>query len=77
MPQHKTQSKPGIIVFATDDSAEGAADARQWLRDKKLKPDQVRLFKLNGQVLVEALQSVFINCRGETTPTTPGHGNTR
>jgi len=46
--------KPGFILFATGDSPEGSADARAWLADKKLTPNQVRLFSLDGMVLVQA-----------------------
>lgn len=52
--------KTGVVVFATDDSREGVLDARSWLREKGLTPDQVRLFRLNGQTLVEALRPIEI-----------------
>ncbi len=52
--------KPGWILFATDDSKEGVLAARAWLAEHKLKPDQVRLFALNGQTLVEAIKPVEI-----------------
>jgi len=61
-------SKPGVIVFATDDSRAGVNDARAWLREKGLTPDQVRLFKLDGQVLIEAIKPVAI------FPSTPPPG---
>jgi hypothetical protein len=54
------QIKTGTIVFATSDCKEGQADARQWLRDKGLKPDQVRLYRDKGQVLVQTLKPIVI-----------------
>lgn len=47
--------KSGTIVFATQDCAEGRADARVWLREKGLTPNQVRLYSDGGMVLVSAL----------------------
>lgn len=52
--------KPGVIVFATDASREGILEARAWLKEKALTPDQVRLFRLNDQTLVETLRPVDI-----------------
>jgi len=52
--------KPGVIVYATGDCREGIEDARAWLRAKQLKPDQVRLYRDDGMVLVEALVPVAI-----------------
>jgi len=52
--------KRGVIVFATDDCPEGRAEARAWLKSKRMTPQDVRLYALNGQVLVETLRPVFI-----------------
>lgn len=52
--------KAGVIVFATDDSKDGIQDARAWLKEKGLTPQQVRLYKHEGQTLVETLQAVSI-----------------
>lgn len=52
--------KAGVIVFATDDSKDGIQDARAWLKEKAFTPQQVRLYKHEGQTLVETLQAVFI-----------------
>lgn len=52
--------KAGVIVFATDDSKDGIQDAREWLKEKAFTPQQVRLYKHEGQTLVETLQAVFI-----------------
>jgi hypothetical protein len=52
--------KAGVIVFATQDCKDGRADARRWLKETGLKPDQVRLFVADGQVLVETLKPVWI-----------------
>lgn len=57
--------KAGVIVFATDDSREGIADARAWLKLKRLTPDKVRLFRMNGQTLVETL----VPCEIPQSPT--------
>ena len=56
-----TEIKQGVVVFATDDTKEGRDDARAWLKAKSLTPDQVRLFRLNDQVLVETLKAVEIS----------------
>lgn len=53
--------KAGTIVFATDDCKDGRADARGWLREKSLTPQDVRLYALDGQVLIEALRPVDIS----------------
>jgi hypothetical protein len=50
--------KTGTIVFATDASAEGVADARVWLRESGLTPQDVRLYRLDGMTLVQALRDV-------------------
>jgi len=60
MEQHMGDIKTSVTVFATDDCRDGAADARAWLKEKGLTPDQVRLFRHNGQVLVETIRPVFI-----------------
>jgi hypothetical protein len=52
------QIKVGTIIFATLDCKEGLADARAWLVERKLTPDQVRLYRLDGQVLVETLKLI-------------------
>lgn len=40
------------VVFATDDSDEGIADARAWLEHHRLTIEDVRLFKREGQCLI-------------------------
>lgn len=50
----------GVIVFATDDSKEGAADARAWLKATGLTPKDVRFYQLDGMTLVQTLRSVEI-----------------
>jgi len=52
------QIKVGTIIFATLDCKEGLADARAWLVDQKLTPQQVRLYRHDGQVLVDALKPI-------------------
>lgn len=52
--------KTGFIVFATDASREGVEDARAWLREKKLTPDQVRLYQHDGMTLVQTKVPVEI-----------------
>ena len=49
--------KAGVVVFATDDSRAGIEDARAWLKEKGLTPDQVRLYRANGQTLVETIKA--------------------
>lgn len=58
--------KAGTIVFATDASAEGVADARKWLRDTGLTPQDVRLYLLDGMTLVQALREIEIKKRPAT-----------
>jgi len=52
--------KTGFVVFATQDTPSGIADAREWLAKKAMKPDHVRLYRMDGQVLVETLKPVLI-----------------
>ena len=47
--------KAGTIILATDNSKEGRVFARQWLKDQGYTPEQVRLFELDGQTLVQAI----------------------
>lgn len=53
--------KTGVIVFATGDCKEGRDEARVWLKGKGLTPQDVRLYALDGLVLVETLRPVKIN----------------
>ena len=48
--------KAGTIVFATDDSREGVKDARAWLKEKSLTPDDVRLYQYEFCTLVQAVR---------------------
>lgn len=43
---------PDTVVFATDDSDDGIADARAWLEHHRLTIEDVRLFKRDGQCLI-------------------------
>jgi len=52
--------KPGTILFATADTAEGRADARAWLKEKAMTPEQVRLYREGDMVLVAALVPVSV-----------------
>ena len=47
--------KAGTIILATDNSKEGRAFARLWLKDQGYTPEQVRLFELDGQTLAQAI----------------------
>lgn len=47
--------KAGTIILATDNSKEGRAFARQWLKDQGYTPEQVRLYELDGQTLAQAV----------------------
>jgi hypothetical protein len=60
MGQKMQLIKSGFIVFATDDSRAGIDAARVWLKLKALSQDQVRLYRDNGQVLVETLKPIAI-----------------
>lgn len=60
MGQDMATIKTGVIVFATDASREGILEARAWLKEKGLTPDQVRLFRLNDQTLVETLRPIDV-----------------
>ena len=57
--------KPGTVVYATGDCREGIEDARAWLREKALTPADVRLYRADGMVLVEAVRGI------EISPTAP------
>ena len=46
--------KAGFVVYATDSTRDGVEDARAWLREKRLTPDQVRLYQHDGMTLVQA-----------------------
>lgn len=52
--------KPGTIVFATGDCKEGRDEARAWLREKALTPQEVRLYREADMVLVAALVGLDI-----------------
>jgi hypothetical protein len=52
--------KIGTIIFATSDCKAGIADARAYLAEMKLKPDQVRLYRHDGQVLIQTLKPVAL-----------------
>jgi hypothetical protein len=52
--------KPGTVVYATSDCREGIEDARAWLKEKALTPSDVRLYRADGMVLVEAVRGVEI-----------------
>jgi hypothetical protein len=47
--------KAGTIILATDNSKDGRAFARQWLKDQGYTPEQVRLYELDGQTLAQAI----------------------
>lgn len=49
--------QPGTIIFATDASAEGKADARAWLKAQGYTPAQVRLYELNGMTLAQLVKA--------------------
>jgi hypothetical protein len=53
--------KPGTVVYATGDCRDGIEDARAWLREKNLTPADVRLYRADGMVLVEAVRGVQIS----------------
>jgi len=42
----------GMVLFASDDSDAGLADARAYIRQRGLTRDDVKLIKRDGQVLV-------------------------
>ena len=48
----------GTIILATDDSPEGIADARLWIRAQAFTPADVQLVKRDGQCLVIAKREV-------------------
>lgn len=55
--------KTGFVVFATDDTRCGILDARAWLKENNMTPDQVRLYRHDGQILVETLKPISILSR--------------
>ena len=44
----------GMVIFATDDSAEGVRDARDEIKRRGFTQDDVRLVKKDGQCLIIA-----------------------
>ena len=50
--------KPGFVVYADSDTREGIEAARAWLKEKNLTPQDVRLFRADGLVMVETLRAV-------------------
>ena len=52
--------KSGTVVFATGDCREGIEDARAWLKEKALTPADVRLYRADGMVMVEAVRAIHI-----------------
>lgn len=52
--------KTGVVVFATEDTREGIFAAREWLKEKALTKEAVRLYRHDGLVLVETLQPTDI-----------------
>jgi len=62
--------KAGFVVFATDDTREGIMAAREWVKGTNLTPELARLYRHNGQALVELLKpcAVLHNCVDTTPP---------
>lgn len=56
MGQNMQVIKAGFVVFATQDTREGIEDARAYLRNKAFTKEQARLYRHDGQVLVELLK---------------------
>lgn len=52
--------KPGFVVYADADTREGIEAARAWAKEKGLTPQDVRLYRLDGMVLIETLRPVTI-----------------
>jgi len=50
--------KAGTIIFATDASAEGRADARAWLKKRGYTPQDVRFYEHDGMTLVQAVRNL-------------------
>lgn len=55
----KVAIRKGMILLATDDTPEGLKDAKAWLASKKITPQDARLFRDKGQILVEALDDMI------------------
>lgn len=43
----------GTVIFATQDSKEGFAEATEWLKAQGHGPKSVRLYRLDGMILAE------------------------
>jgi predicted O-methyltransferase YrrM len=54
----------GPVIFASDASPEGLADAKAYIRRFGLTQDDVRLVRQDGQSLVIAKRNVFDKLRG-------------
>lgn len=44
----------GFTLYASDDSPESLQEAREWIKEKHLTPDDARLIQHKGQTLVIA-----------------------
>ena len=52
--------KAGFVLYASDDSEEAIAEAREYVRSRGLTRDDVRMVKREGQVLVIAEREVTV-----------------
>lgn len=56
MGQYMATIKAGFVIFATMATTEGIEDARAFLRTNGFAKDQARLYRHDGQVMVELLR---------------------
>lgn len=47
-----------MIIYASTDDRASFDDARSWLKDQGYTKDQVRMFRDNGSLLIEALKDL-------------------
>lgn len=47
------------VLYASNDSEESVADARQYIRDKGLTKADVKLIQRDGQTLVIAIREIW------------------
>ena len=51
--------EPGTVMYASDDSPESIAEAREYIKRMGLTADDVRLIRKGGQVLVIAKRRIW------------------
>ena len=54
--------RPGTVVHQIPDSDEAAALAREFCRTRKLTPEDAKIIRRNGMVMVEIKRPCLLKC---------------